>query len=584
MDKLGLLKRWRCPGASRGDGPESLGLARQLGVPPLVAQLLRRRGYADAARARAFLEPSLRDQYDPAELPGASAAAERLAQAVRCGEPIVIYGDYDVDGITATAILWHTLKLVGAKVSSYTPHRIDEGYGLNTRAIGGLARDHRVIVSVDCGITAVEPARAAVVAGADLIITDHHRFDPDRLPEAYALVHPRLPGSVYPFPDLCGAGVAFKLAWLFARAHFRCERVPEEFRALLLDLLSYVALGTIADVVPLWDENRVMTVYGLGQVKRTRFVGLNALIDAAGLRDEKIDCYHVGFVLAPRLNAAGRMGHAAQAIELLTTDDPEEATRLARFLTRQNQERRATEQRVFDHARQMILEAGFDRPEHRAIVLGHEGWHPGVLGIVAARLVEAFARPVVLLHYDDGLAHGSARSIPVLSIHEALGHCAGHLSSFGGHAMAAGLRLPIAHVDRFREDLARYAAERLGPADLNHVLDIDAECTLDDVDPLAFAQIQRLAPFGAGNPAPVLCAQGVQLHGPPQRVGPAGKHLRLTVRQNDRLASAVGFGLGDLAEKLTPGAAWDVAFEPRISTWQNRRRAEMNLKDLRRSG
>ncbi len=566
---------------------DALDLARKLGLHPLVATLLINRGLDDADRARAFLNPTLSDLHDPALLPGVTAAAERIGQAVADAQPIVIYGDYDVDGITAGAILWHTLTLAGANVSTYVPHRIDEGYGLNVQAIEQLAEGRPLIVSVDCGITAVEPVRVAKQLGLDLIITDHHEFDPHNLPDAHTIVHPRFtshassPQPAYPFGDLCGAGVAFKLAWQVAKVHCGCDRLPDRYKALLIDLLSLAALGTVADVVPLVDENRVLTRFGLGRVKQTRFAGLNALIDVARLRDKKIDSYHVGFVLGPRLNACGRMGHAQRAVHLLTDASPDEARRIAAFLNSENERRRATERTIFAEARQMVTDDGCDRADRRAIVVGKAGWHPGVLGVVASRLAEAYGRPAVVLNFEGGVAHGSARSVVGVSIHEALAHCGEPLDSFGGHAMAAGLRLGIDRVDALRDALVGFVNDKLAVADLVGAIEIDAVCRLDELSLQLFEQVQALAPFGRANPTPVLCVRGVTLAGPPRRIGAAGQHLRLDLRQGGHSMQAVAFGMGDLADDLAAGAELDVVFEPKVSTWQGLRRAELHVKDLR---
>ena len=608
MHEAGMLSRWRWRGGSPQDDAKIAPLADALGVPELVARLLVGRGIADAGMGQGFLAPRLSHLHDPALMPGVVRAAERLDEAVRSGQRIVVYGDYDVDGISASAILWHVLTLAGGTVSTYVPHRVEEGYGLNTEAIAKLARGEMngnghaeiespdtpgfrglnpglggapLIVSVDCGITAVEPAQVARQAGADLIITDHHQFDPACLPQAHTLVHPALGPKPYPFPDLCGAGVAFKLAWQFARVHCGCERLPAAFRDLLLDELSLAALGTIADVVPLLGENRVIATYGLGQIKRTRFVGLNALIDAAHLRDEKIDAYHVGFSLGPRLNACGRMGHAKDAVHLFTAAGAEEAGRIAPFLSQENERRRSTERAISAEARQMVEAAGYDQPGCRVIVLGKEGWHPGVVGVVCSRLVDAFARPVVLLCYDGAEAHGSARSVEGLSIHDAFAHSGAHLTSFGGHAMAAGLRLPVDQVAGFRAGLQEYVAARLAAEDMVSVLDIEAPCTLADLSVALSEQVQRLAPFGRGNPAPVLGLRGAVLAQAAQRIGSTAGHLRLILRQGERYAQAVWFGAGEQAARLPAGARVDVAFEPHLSTWQGQRRAEMHVQDVK---
>lgn len=600
MTEDGILKQWRFDPKAQRTGPEAQELADTLGVHRIVAELLLRRGLADADNARAFIEPKLTDLKDPTDVPGVAAAAKRVVQAINDRQPIVIYGDYDVDGITASAILWHMLTQLGADdVSTYVPHRIDEGYGINNDAIQQIIADARpLIVSVDCGITAVEQARIARDAGVDLIITDHHEFDPANLPEAFALVHPALqsadPDDAPPDADppdadppdadpnpLCGAGVALKLAWQVAKEHCGSERLPEALRDLLMDMLSFAALGTVADVVPLVGENRVITSYGLGQIKRTRFAGLNAMIDAASLRDEKIDAYHVGFVLGPRLNACGRMGHARDAVHLLTGASEDEAAHIASFLTTENNRRRATERKIVLEAKQMVIDRGADKPDCRAIVLGKEGWHPGVLGIVASRLVDTFARPVVMLSIEQDEARGSARSVEGVSIHDALAHCDKHLSSYGGHAMAAGVRLAAADIEAFTEQFVAHVNGILTPEDLKPTLNIDMACLLADLTVDMVRQLQKLAPFGRGNPAPVACMRNVSMAYPPRRVGNNGAHLKFTVAQQGKYASAIAFGMGDLASKLPAGVEMDIAFEPTLNTWQGRTTAQMQVKDMR---
>ena len=640
----GLLKRWRriasdTPCAEQGD---------------LIAQLLANRGITDPAAVERFLKPSLNDLADPAELPGADRAARRLAQAVAEGQPIIIYGDYDVDGVTASAVLWRTLRAAGAEPAIYIPHRVEEGYGLNAEAIASLAAvtdltdaetfavpappaasAHQqseisnqkssppLVVTVDCGITAVEPARLARELGVDLIITDHHHFDADNLPPAHTLVHPELGGGgreevgsaeggrgqtavgsaegeggiksssadcplpTAPSPSppapspLCGAGVAFKLAWQFARVHGGRDKLAPALRELMVDMLSLVALGTVADVVPLTGENRILTTHGLLRIKHTPLTGLAALIDAANLSEEHISAYHVGFVLGPRLNACGRMGHAREAARLLTIADEPEARELARLLTAANDQRRATERRIFDEARQLIEDSNQHDPEHRALVVGKEDWHVGVVGIVASRLVERFHRPAVVLAMDNGSAKGSARSVAGLSIHEAFAACSEHLTTFGGHAMAAGLSLPAERVTGFRDALVRFVNERLAADDLVAVLDIDAEVELEACTVELFNAIGRLAPFGRGNPRPLLLTRGVTLDQPPQFMGREGKHLALFLRRGRCVMRCPAFNIGALAEHLHAGDTVDVVFEPNVSQWRGQWRAELHVRDVR---
>ncbi|MFQ6048188.1 MAG: DHH family phosphoesterase, partial [Phycisphaerae bacterium] len=380
-------------------------LAAALGVCPIVAQILHNRGLDDPGAARRFLRPQLSELEGPEALPGAVEAAGRLARAVREGRRIVIYGDYDVDGIAGTAILWRCLRLAGGQVDFYVPHRLEEGYGLNSEAIEKLADEQvQVVVTVDCGITAVGAAELARRRGVELIITDHHEAGPD-LPQGCTIVHPTALSGGYGNADLSGAGVALKLAWAVGQHFSAGKRVSEEFREFLVDATSLAGLGTIADVVPLVGENRVLAHFGLMGLRHCRQEGLRALIAESGLAGRKLESYHVGFWLGPRLNAAGRMGHARLAVELLTRASGARAREIARFLAEQNRQRQQVERRILAEARQMVAETGMDGDAWRAIVLARAGWHAGVIGIVASRLVEQYCRPVVLIAVDGGEIH-----------------------------------------------------------------------------------------------------------------------------------------------------------------------------------
>ncbi len=600
--EAGMQYRWKTPGWSPEKQAQADGLAQSLAVPNLVARLMVRNGICDPATGRKFLEPKLTDLHDPALIPGMVRAATRLAKAAQDKQPIVIYGDYDVDGVTASAILFHMLRLAGARVATYVPHRIDEGYGLNTEAIALIAdyqfegaetvnlgdgKTRPVIVSVDCGITAVEPAAVAKGKGVDLIITDHHEFNPVELPDAYALVHPRLPDETgrvtYPFEHLCGAGVAFKLAWQFAKVVTGTDKLPAAYREMLVHLLPFASLGTISDIVPLVGENRVIAHAGLSRIKHTPFDGLNALIDASSLRDDKVSAYDVGFKLGPRLNASGRMGHAKEAVRLFTTADKAQSASLAEMLGIENNKRRSTEKSIFEHAREMVTREGWDKPDARCIVVGHAEWHQGVVGIVASRLVEAFARPAVVLAFDaeSGMAHGSARSVDGVSIHEALTACAGYLTRFGGHAMAAGMHLKVTDVEAFRGALIQAVNQKLSPHDLVPVLKLSEECDGSDINVQTLRQIDRLAPFGRDNPSPVLCLRGAMLIAEPKLMGTGGAHLALTIKHNGRTMRAVGFRMGELAGKLARGQTVDIAFEGTINSWNGIESAEAHIKDVR---
>ena len=583
--------RWHIKPARRSDDAEPL----LPGLHPLIDRLLKARGIEDADQANAFLKPSLKQLHDPATLPGCIGAAKRLKQAVEDNQPIIIYGDYDVDGVTASAILYHTLKQAGATVTTYVPHRLEEGYGINAEAIEKLADETEakpLIVSVDCGITATKPAQIAKDLGVDLIITDHHEFDVEDLPNAYALVHPGLPNpqtpdaEPYKNRDLCGAGVAYKLAWQFALEYCGCEqggKLPDAYRELMLDLLAFAALGTVADVMPLLGENRAITAFGLRRISSTAFEGLNALIDASNLRSEKIDAYHIGFVLGPRLNACGRMGHAREAVELLTTATGERAKELAEQLHHANEDRKATERTITEQATEMVLEAGYDKGDTRAIVLAHEDWHPGVVGIVASRLVERFCRPVVMLCIDASTseAKGSARSVEGVNLHESIQACKDHLIKFGGHAMAAGLSLTTSKIDAFRDALVQQVNARLAPDELVQHIRVDTDTVLDDCTVELFSLLKTLAPFGRGNPKPRLLLTGLKLERPAQPMGSMGRHLSLQLRGSRRSIRAVGWSMGDRAEQYPAGVAVDVVFQPAINEWRGNRSAELHLIDLR---
>lgn len=556
---------------------------------PLLSRLLALRGLTAPDAAERFLHPKLTHLDDPAELPGCAAAASRLAQAVRDQQPVVIYGDYDVDGITASAILWHTLKALGHEhVTTYVPHRLDEGYGLNAEAFTQFADTAAkpLVVSVDCGITAVDVAAHAKALGLELIITDHHHFDPANLPDAVALVHPELEDAVDPSP-LCGAGVAFKLAWQTARTFHDTERLPSDLQNLLLDLLAFAALGTIADVVPLVGENRIITVHGLSRIKSTSFLGLNALIDAAELRAEKVDAYHVGFVLGPRLNACGRMGHAKEAVTLMTDASPAQARELSIFLTKENDRRRSTERRIVQQAKAMVEAEGHAADDRRVIVLAHEDWHPGVIGIVASRLVETYHRPAVLLGIDTekNEAKGSARSIDAVDLHAAIAASAAQLCTrFGGHAMAAGLSLLPENIEAFRAALIESVNAVLPAEGLVPTVKIDAEIELRDCGLELFRRLESLAPFGRSNPKPRLLIRDAITARPAQRMGGEGKHLSVSLRdEHGSGLRAVGFGLGDLADDLPGGIAVDLVFQPKTNTWRGVTSPELHLLDIRPS-
>jgi single-stranded-DNA-specific exonuclease len=563
-------------------------LARGLRISPIVAQVLANRGVTDVETARQFLKPQLADILPPEALPGAVAAAERIAAAVKAGKKIVLFGDYDVDGITGVSILWHCLRLAGAEPGFYIPHRLEEGYGINIEAIEAIADEGAdLIISVDCGITAVEPAAKARARGVDLIITDHHAPHTDAdgrliLPEAM-IVHPAVrlgDEPAYPNPDLCGAGVALKLAWAIGQTISRAARVTAEFRDFLVDAISLAALGTIADVVPLTGENRLIAHHGLRGLPQSRHPGIRALIQSAGLTGKQLDGYDIGFKIAPRLNAIGRMGYAQPAVEMLTRAGPDEAVRIATNLEQQNRARQTLERRIANEARNLVLKEGQDADTVRVIVLASTGWHAGVIGIVASKIVEEFGRPAILIAVENGAGQGSGRSIRHFPLHEALAHCSEHLVSFGGHAMAAGLRINADNVNAFREAFQARAGQLLTPADLRPKLHLDDVITLSQLDEQLVRDLGRLEPFGSGNPAPGLATDWLEVRGEPRAVGSPANHLQVTLTDGRRQCRGIAFGQARLRQQLLDHRRCRVAFRPTLNEWNGRRSVEMQIVDF----
>jgi single-stranded-DNA-specific exonuclease len=586
-------------------------LASRLKTSPLIAQILLNRGITDPDLGRSFLSPSLKALHEPSLIPGLDQAANRIAQAIRDQEKIAIYGDYDVDGITATTILWHAIRRLGGEVCYYIPHRIEEGYGLNSEAVEQLCNEGaKLIVTVDCGVTAIEPARIACERRVDLIITDHHEFkegsregsgfgvqgsdsremsslNPEPrtpnplIPDCFCVVHPRLPGAtVYPNENLCGAGVAFKLAWGIGKAVSGSDRVSEDFRAFLMDALALTALGTIADVVPLTGENRIIAHYGLGTLKQSRLTGIRALIASAKLDGQNIDSYHVGFLLAPRLNACGRMGHARLAVEMLTTATEEKATEIASYLEQQNRARQTLERKILEEALEQAKQLKLDADDSRAIVLGAEGWHAGVIGIVASRIVDRFHRPTIMVALNNGLGQGSGRSISGFHLAKALHVVGEHLEAHGGHEMAAGLKVKSEKFEAFRRAFIAHAGEVLDPQLLVPELKLDTLAALEQVTEALVHELQRLGPFGHGNRKPLLCCQNLTLAAPPRKVGKTGDHLQLMVQQGRRSMKCIAFNAAALFEKLTPGMTLSLAVEPQINEFNGRISVELEVKDV----
>lgn len=557
-------------------------LSRRLGCSPLVAQVLAARGVTSAEQARRYLSAKLADLHDPGLLPGVTAAAERIVAAIRAGRRISIYGDYDVDGVTATSILWHCVHLAGGRVDYYIPNRLEEGYGLNAEAIRKLHEEdpQRLVVTVDCGICSVDEAALARELGLELIITDHHTLT-DQLPDAAALVHPRLPGGEYPFPDLCGAGVAFKLAWGICQLLGDGRKATPAMRDYLVTAVGLAAVGTVADVVPLVDENRILVHNGLMSLATRAPLGIATLMKLAGVQaGGRLASEDIGFSIAPRLNAAGRLGQARLAVELLTTDDAARAEQIASYIDQLNKNRQTVERKMLKQARELVESRGWD--EHPALVLAHPEWHPGVIGIVAGRVAETFGKPAILIALDEanGCGQGSGRSFAGYDLYGALAACSGQLDKFGGHRAAAGLRIQQSAIDAFREQFAAYVGETLNlvPADVE--LPIDAEVTLADLTHPAVKELESLGPFGAEHPRPVLATSDVTLAAPPQTMGNGDRHLSLRVKQGRDQFRAVAFGRAEWADEMAAvNGPISICYKTNLNRFRGRETVELHLVD-----
>jgi single-stranded-DNA-specific exonuclease len=500
----------------------------------------------------------------------------------------VISGDYDADGMTATGLLYNCLRLLHADVGYYVPNRFEEGYGINDDALRQLARrGTSMVISVDCGIGSVQEAETAAELGLELVITDHHTLGPS-LPRAAAVVHPCLPGHLYPFDGLCGAGVAFKLAWALCQRASNAQRVSPHMRDFLVSALGYAALGTVADVVPLVDENRILVHHGLQSLHRQPTTGLSALLKVTQLCDKpRLTSEDLAFTIAPRLNAAGRLGQAQLGVELLVTENPDRAQALADYIHQLNSSRESLERSIQLAATKQIKEQ-FDPENDPALVLAGAGWHAGVIGIVAGRLAEKYHRPIVVIAVDAvgaKPATGSARSAGGFDLYRALCACSEHLVGFGGHAAAAGLKIDERQVESFRAAFCDYVAAEMKEADRTAEIRIDAEAPLSQLTLHTLQQIELLAPFGAGNPRPVLSASGVTLEEPPKRMGGGERHLSARIRQHGVTMRSVAFGQGDWAEELAqlPGP-FDIAYRPVINDFRGRRNVELHLVDWRVNG
>ncbi|MFA5143904.1 MAG: single-stranded-DNA-specific exonuclease RecJ [Candidatus Omnitrophota bacterium] len=542
-------------------------LSSALNISKVTAQLLVNRGIRTADVAHDFLKCSLGSCHNPFLLKDMEKAVTRIKRAISGGERILVYGDYDVDGMTSVVLLYSALKKLGANAATYIPNRIEEGYGLNSQAIKKAHGDGvTLIISVDCGITSFKEVEQARMLKIDIIITDHHEILNDRVPSAYAVINPLQSDCGYPFKYLAGVGLAYKLA----------KALYEGTPHFAEDFLDLVSLGTVADIAPLVGENRILAKHGLDELNRRERVGLKALMDAAGL-DGSISASTIGFVLGPRINAMGRIGSPEKAVELLLSDDPALAANLAKVLGTENRNRQKIEARILEEALAKV-EREINFKHHRVIVLASENWHPGVIGIVASRIADRFYRPAILISLDGKLGKGSGRSIEGFHLFEHLLRCKDLLAGFGGHESACGITIEKDRIAEFTDLINKEAFIDTKEEIFSPKLDIEMDVPLQQLSEDVIREIESLAPFGSENPRPVLSSRNVYIKDLPRQIGKTG--FKFWVTDNNVTCEAITFSKGDL-EVPKPGSDIDLAYIPSINNWQGVQSIQLELRDIK---
>lgn len=559
--------RWLPPPAVSQEQVRALSQA--LSLPDELSAFLVGRGLGDPANARRYLRPKLEHLHAPELMLDMGRAVERVVAAIRGGETILVHGDYDVDGITSTSLLTRVLREFGARVVPFVPHRVNDGYDLSDAGVrAALDAGATLVVTCDCGTSAIEPVDALRARGVDVIITDHH-LPSGALPSAFAILNPRRPGCGYPDKDLVAGGVVFKLAIAVTRA----MQGDEE---MVLGLLDLVALATIADVAPLRGENRVLARHGLKKMADSGVAGIRAMIRAAGLEGKELTAGRIGFILAPRLNATGRIGHATRGVQLLLTDDDSEALGIARELEELNGRRRDLDRMTLDAARKQLDEIDLD--ETYGIVLASEGWHAGVIGIVASRVVEETGRPAMLISIENGIGKGSGRSIPPFDLHAALTACRENFIRFGGHRAAAGITIDAANIGAFASQFNAIARERLTADDLIPELHVDLELPLGSATEELLKLLRHCEPHGVGNPGPLFVARGVRADSAPKRVGDNGIRVRLT--DDVTALDAISWEFAPRVATIDWTAPMDVAYRLERDEWNGRAKLQARLADI----
>lgn len=567
-----IRKVWKFRGENVNT-QEVVSAAEKTGVPYIISNILLNRGIAPNEFGD-FISKSKRNVLNPITMLDMDKAAKRIVTALENNERIVIYGDYDVDGITSTALLYDFLSSCGADVGYYIPDRKDEGYGINIMAVNKLIKDGvKLLVTVDCGITAIGEVEFAKLQGMDVIVTDHHTCK-ERIPQAaVAIVNPKREDDEYEFESLAGVGVAFKLAMAVT---MELGKNAGECFEKYVDL---AAIGTVADVVPLVGENRVIVDKGLATLQDSKRCGIKALLSVAGVADKKATAGTVAFALAPRINAAGRLGSAVTAVELLITKDSEKALDIAKELDASNKQRQETEYEINREALEMI-ENDKDFEKKKVIVLAKEGWHNGVIGIVASRIMERYYRPCILISITDGAGKGSGRSIASFNLFDALSHCDGLLTNFGGHSVAAGLGVNEENIAKFSEEINKYAQSVLTPEDMIPVVKIDCILTGRQLSLATVKMLSALEPYGMGNETPVFAIKNAKVISA-SAVGGEGKHLRMQIEKDGVRANCIGFGLGEYCEAIQPGGDVHLAFKMDINNYMGNESLQLVISDIK---
>ena len=568
-----MEKQWVLPEPLTPEDKQQVeSLAGELKCPEIIAELLYRKNLKTVDQVTDFFHPQLSQQHDPFLFPDMEKAVQRILAAISGGEKITIYGDYDVDGTTATTLLYLGLKRVGADIDFYIPHRMIDGYGLSLSSLDQIkANGTSLIISVDCGVNALEEIEAINAMGMEIVITDHHN-PKEELPKAVAIINPKLPGSPYPFPHLAGVGVAYKLLMAVY------ERLGITSAENTLKYMDLVAVGTIADIVSLTDENRVFASIGLQHLIAKKNLGLNALISISGMDQKTLDTTDIVFGIAPRINAAGRMGSASVAVELLISRDEVQSNELAEIIERQNSLRQQEDQKTFHEACDIIEKKYKDINAASCLVISSDDWHPGVIGIVASKLVEKYYRPVVMISFKEGFGSGSGRSVEDFDLFAALRAAGDNLHSFGGHKYAVGFTIYQEYIDRFENELTRYVSEHLQLEQIRTPLFVNFELELYDINDILMEWIERFAPFGPDNNRPVLLTRDVSVASYPYNVG--RNHLKLKVVKDGVVLDLIGYNMGDYLPLLKKNSLIDIAYTLEYNRFGSRTSIQGKLRDI----